>query len=311
MKKLCVVIANYNEASNVPKVIAEIQDLNLISNFEFKIILIDDNSSDQTWKVIKNEIFQNSMINIEGIHLQVNRGKNFAQYEGMRKAMDQDFVVLMDGDGEHSPNDLEKLLSVSIGANMPCIGERKDYARGFVVTAGLKILRIILGILGIPFNGRHSEFVVIPKAHLNSLIQNQWLGIIPILPLLYDTGEYRTHEITIREPYEKDRKTRWTFEAYVTKGLLYILNSIWRIYPKLAIVIFAFISFSFVYGSYVGYVAIVGNELLGVGSVILILTIFLSIFGMLLLFILGLEMLRFKMKSKTIDDSFFTKNEII
>lgn len=103
--KLIVVIPAYNEEHSIDAVINQIpKDIPGIDALE--IVVIDDGSSDETTKVAK-ETNQATVITLPynlGIGAAVQTGFIYAQ----RK--DYDIVVRVDGDGQHRPEDIPKLL---------------------------------------------------------------------------------------------------------------------------------------------------------------------------------------------------------
>ena len=98
MKKVSVIIPAYNEAQSIGHVVKKIKTLN--PNFE--IIVIDDGSTDDTAAVARDAgatVYSHPY----------NIGNGAAIKSGIRIASG-DILVFMDGDGQHDPDDIEKLL---------------------------------------------------------------------------------------------------------------------------------------------------------------------------------------------------------
>ena len=99
---ISVVIPVYNEEKTI-KVILE----KLPKNNKIEVIVIDDNSNDNSLKEIKKAKF-NSQLKI--IKHGKNRGYGGALLSGIKKAKGQ-IIVTMDSDGQHRPEDLSNLIS--------------------------------------------------------------------------------------------------------------------------------------------------------------------------------------------------------
>lgn len=95
-KRISVVIPAYNEAKRIGKVLSKIPE------FVDEVIVVDDGSGDNTSEVAKNH-------GAKVIRLEENQGKGAAMREGI-KNVSGDIVVFMDADGQHNPEELEKLV---------------------------------------------------------------------------------------------------------------------------------------------------------------------------------------------------------
>ena len=105
MDKTLVVIPTYNESKNIEKLLNELNKINL------DILVVDDNSPDQTLKLIKNNSnFNNSIFIIERPK---KMGLGSAYREGFNWAIKNkyEFIAQMDADFSHRIVDLSKLLS--------------------------------------------------------------------------------------------------------------------------------------------------------------------------------------------------------
>ncbi|OPY55717.1 MAG: Undecaprenyl-phosphate 4-deoxy-4-formamido-L-arabinose transferase [Pelotomaculum sp. PtaU1.Bin035] len=93
-----VVIPCYNEAKTISSIIDKIKEINSI----WEIIVIDDGSTDDSYDIIK----QYEVIIIKNPY---NLGMGASVKKGIIKAT-REYVVLIDGDGQHDPSDIPKLL---------------------------------------------------------------------------------------------------------------------------------------------------------------------------------------------------------
>ena len=100
MNRLSVIIPCYNEAQNISNLINELI-LNL-ENITYEIIIIDDNSTDES-KAIYDKI-DNDNINI--YFNKRNMGQSFSIYKGV-KLSSYNTIVTLDGDGQNDPKDIK------------------------------------------------------------------------------------------------------------------------------------------------------------------------------------------------------------
>jgi len=96
--KVTVVIPAYNEEKVIGKVVKRIVELYP----DFEILVVNDGSTDETAKVaVKEGAYVYS--------LPYNIGNGAAVKTGIRYASGN-IIVLMDGDGQHKPDDIERLI---------------------------------------------------------------------------------------------------------------------------------------------------------------------------------------------------------
>jgi glycosyltransferase involved in cell wall biosynthesis len=98
--ELSIVIPVFNEADNLAEVLGKIQSLQLP---EAEIIVVDDGSTDGS-----AEIAMAARANV--VRHPYNIGNGAAVKSGMRAAKGR-FILLMDGDGQHKPEDIPKLCA--------------------------------------------------------------------------------------------------------------------------------------------------------------------------------------------------------
>ncbi len=110
MKKISIIIPVYNEASFVKKALNAVMGADL-GGLKKEIIVIDDGSTDGTYKKIKKVKIQNnkSGIAIRLVRLKKNTGKGAAIRAGLKKVTGQ-MVVIQDADLEYSPREIKKLI---------------------------------------------------------------------------------------------------------------------------------------------------------------------------------------------------------
>lgn len=106
--KVMIVIPTYNEADNLPKIVAELFPL-AIEGLE--ILVVDDNSPDGTGQ-IADELAERYPGQIHVIHRRAKLGLGTAYVAGFRYALGHraDYIVEMDADFSHSPSYIPQFL---------------------------------------------------------------------------------------------------------------------------------------------------------------------------------------------------------
>ncbi|MBK7109132.1 MAG: glycosyltransferase [Bacteroidetes bacterium] len=118
MRKSDVIIPVYNSAAILPVLIEKIADsLSNISN-EYKIILVDDGSKDNSWSEIKN--LKNKYNFILGIKLDKNYGQHQAIRAGLEHA-NAEWNFVMDCDLQDNPKYLIDLYNKAIADNVEVV----------------------------------------------------------------------------------------------------------------------------------------------------------------------------------------------
>ena len=107
-EKLSVIIPCYYSEKSLRQVVDEVVTvIEADSRYDYEVILINDGSTDGTWKVIQELCGDN--VKIKGINLSKNYGQHSALMAGFR-AVSGDIVVGLDDDGEHNPAEMFKLI---------------------------------------------------------------------------------------------------------------------------------------------------------------------------------------------------------
>lgn len=106
---ISVVIPLLNEEESLPELCDWIARVMGENNFTYEVLLIDDGSTDKSWKVIESIHAKNA--NIRGIKFRRNYGKSAALNTGFAKT-NGDVVITMDADLQDSPDEIPDLYKM-------------------------------------------------------------------------------------------------------------------------------------------------------------------------------------------------------
>ncbi len=110
MQKISFVIPCYRSEKTLPGVVTEIQDTmkGIADRYEYEIVLVNDDSPDDTYGVIKT--LADNADNIIGISLARNFGQHAALMAGFHH-ISGDIIVCLDDDGQTPATEVGKLLA--------------------------------------------------------------------------------------------------------------------------------------------------------------------------------------------------------
>ncbi len=103
---LSIVIPIFNEEESLPELEVWIRKVVEAQQLSYEIIMVDDGSSDTSWKVI--ESLSRANPNVKGIKFRRNYGKSAALNTGF-VATQGDVVITMDADLQDSPDEIPEL----------------------------------------------------------------------------------------------------------------------------------------------------------------------------------------------------------
>jgi len=123
---ISIVVPLFNEEESLPELTAWIDRVMAANHFSYEIILVDDGSKDNSWKIIEELKLQNG--NISAIKFRRNYGKSAALNVGFAAAQG-DVVITMDADLQDSPDEIPELYDriMNKGADLVSGWKQKRY----------------------------------------------------------------------------------------------------------------------------------------------------------------------------------------
>ncbi len=126
LKTASIVIPVYNEANNIDSLICEIDKEieKLKGKYLFEVIFVNDGSTDKTYEIITSMAKRKKYVKL--IDLSRNFGNQIALTAGVQESSG-DAVITMDGDLQHPPSVIPKLIAEWEKGHELVEGKRIDY----------------------------------------------------------------------------------------------------------------------------------------------------------------------------------------
>jgi dolichol-phosphate mannosyltransferase len=175
-----VVLPTYNESKNIVNLVKEIIIV-IDKKYQFEILVVDDNSPDETFKIVENEFKDDDRI-IPILRI-TDRGFAKSIREGIDRAK-YGQIIVMDTDFTHDPKIIPKLLHVAEVYDLVSAsrfapgGSMQDKFHYYSSLSYNWLLRIILGT---QIQDNLGGYFTAKKEHLT---------ILPLDEIFYGYGEY-------------------------------------------------------------------------------------------------------------------------
>ena len=160
---IAIIIPAHNEEEGIADVINGIKRLNA----GYEIIVVDDGSTDNTYKLAADT-------GVKVIRHPYNKGYGAALKTGIRNA-EADIVLFMDADGQHQPSDIKKLIQYIEEYDMVVGARTKKSKISLLRRPGKKILSITANYLaGMKIPDLNSGFRALKKD-----VATEFMHILP------------------------------------------------------------------------------------------------------------------------------------
>ncbi len=131
---LSIVIPLLNEEESLRELHDWIVNVMQSNHFLYEILFIDDGSTDDSWKVIKQLSSENP--NIKGIRFLKNFGKSQALHAGFKEAQGK-VIITMDADLQDNPEEIPELYDLIVKENFDLISGWKKKRYDSVITKNI------------------------------------------------------------------------------------------------------------------------------------------------------------------------------
>jgi glycosyltransferase involved in cell wall biosynthesis len=131
---LSIVVPLFNEAESLPELFSWIKKVMQEHSFSYEVIMIDDGSNDDSWKVIEELSVKNP--ELRGIKFRRNYGKSAGLFCGFEMTQG-DVVITMDADLQDSPEEIPELYRMIKEDNYDIVSGWKKNRHDPVLTKNL------------------------------------------------------------------------------------------------------------------------------------------------------------------------------
>ena len=221
---LTIIVPLFNEAESLPELVRWIDRTLDGRGWEYEIIMVDDGSTDGSWKVVRELAEADGRI--RGIRFRRNYGKSAALYHGF-KAAGGNVVVTMDADLQDSPEEIPEMYRMVTEDGWDVVSGWKQHRQDNKLTKNLpsKLYNATARwITGIHLHDMNCGL----KAYRNEVVKNievygEMHRYIPYLAK--NAGFERITEKPVHHQKRKYGKSKFGLERFVN-GFLDLL-SLW------------------------------------------------------------------------------------
>ena len=171
--KVVILIPVYNDWQSVSKLLDEINNLSVSSEFQISVIIVNDASNHDRQEENKNLENINS---IKILNMKTNQGHARCIATGLKyinEKEDFDYVIPMDGDGEDRPEEIIEFLNkIKISNNETIVAERVKRSENLI----FKICYQVHKLITLTFTGKYikfGNFTCLPKTTVQKLINEK------------------------------------------------------------------------------------------------------------------------------------------
>lgn len=282
MEGLSIVIPVYNSELSLPILVKEINQALSAKEDPFEIILVNDGSRDDSWKVIE-QICQ-TYDYITAFDLSRNFGQHNALLCGIRKAK-YDIIVTMDDDLQHPPTEIPILVNMVRGGKDLVYGTPKRETHSLWRNISSNFVKWALKIsTGIPYAGKISAFRAF-RTELRETFSN-YSSPYTIIDVLLSWGTTKIGYIEVEHHKREIGQSQYSFRKLLGHALRIIVG-----FSVLPLRIASILGFLFTFFGFVilAYVLIRYLTLGGAVPGFSFLASMIAVFSGIILFIMGIS----------------------
>ena len=230
MIKVSIIIPTYNEAKNLPFLVEEIFKSINKEKIDLELIIVDDNSPDDTGKIADD---LSKMYSMQVIHREGKLGLGSAVREGFAHSS-RDYLGVMDGDLSHDPkilNDLIECLDsydITVGSRFEVESsvEKWNWRRKFISHSGVAAARVLTKIKD-PLSG---YFFMRRKVIDNIKLSTKGYKILLEIMVKGNYGQFKEIPFTFR--LRKYSVSKLNYKEYLLFLQQLIDYTIYKIFKK-------------------------------------------------------------------------------
>lgn len=124
MERISIILPVFEEETHIKNVVNTIRDSLAKLRISLEFILVDDGSTDDTWKEIKN--LSDNYKDIKALSFSRNFGKEYAIAAGLQH-ITGDAVIILDADLQHPPAVIPSMIDLWKNKNVKIVNAVKSY----------------------------------------------------------------------------------------------------------------------------------------------------------------------------------------
>lgn len=218
---LSIVSPVYNSAKTVDILFNEINKS--VSSFtsDFEIILVDDGSIDNSWKMIEQICCENKFV--KGIKLIQNYGQHNAICAGLENT-DGRWVVVLDCDLQDNPAEIPNLFSVAIDENKIILAKRMNRKDAFLKrTSSFFFWKIISMLSRTPIHPLVGNFGMYHKDVIAKFITSK--NSEPYFSIAMQKFDFKRIFIEVEHQARGNEKSSYSFLKLMNHGINVLLKT--------------------------------------------------------------------------------------
>jgi len=212
---ISVVVPVYNSQETLRPLVERLKSALEFCSDAFEVILINDDSIDNSWQVIDELIDTYDFV--KGFSLMRNYGQHNALLAGIREA-GYDIIVTIDDDLQHPPEEVPKLLEKLNEGYDVVYGSPQTEQHGLWRNLASQITKIALrSVMDIEMARNVSAFRVF-RTHLRDAF-SEYRGSKPSIDVLLSWGTKRFAAIPVEHLPRQGGNSNYTFVKLVTHAI--------------------------------------------------------------------------------------------
>lgn len=217
---ISIVSPVYQAEKIIPLLVERIENTVGKITADYEIILVEDGSPDDCWKVIEDITLTNTKL--KGIKLSRNFGQHPAIMAGLSQAKGE-WIVVMDCDLQDQPEEIEKLYNKALEGFDVVFAKRNNRKDGFFKKNTSKMFSALFNYLaGTKFDNEIANFGIYNRKVIVSVLNiGDYIKSFPLF--VYFTG-FKSTAITVEHAQRESGTSSYTFSKLISLAFNTIIS---------------------------------------------------------------------------------------